>query len=249
MKCYIINLENDKIRKSNMEKQMHNSNIKLDIEWVKALDGKKFLNNNFVNFDLDRYNKNNLWNIKKTEIACTLSHRKCYSLLSKSNNENALILEDDVHINDLSLLNNPDFIKILEKEKPIIVLLSGWFWYSSVVKQINNLNICKIIDARLAHSYIINRLAANKILSEKPWYKADYWGCFKLLGIEILGLSPHLIDIEKEIARKSSINNGEKGVYNFTIKKWFFSKKDGIKRKIAKSLGHYEIPFNSTKLY
>lgn len=244
MKCYIINLEYENKRRSNIKKCISNSKINLDIEWIKAINGNKIEDVECIkNFDLEKYNKHNLWNIKKTEIACTLSHRKCYSLLLESNYNYSLILEDDVEITDWRILINSDLEKIFYKEKPTILLLSGWFWYNKVVKKINNINVCQIIDARLAHSYIINRSAALRILSEKPWYKADHWYYLKNLGIDIFGLSPHIINIEKGIASKSSINTGEPGIYHFTLKKWLLSKKVGIRRKIAKVIGHYELPF------
>lgn len=53
---------------------------------------------------------------KKAEIACTLSHRKCYRYLLESCFESALILEDNVQIKGWKILDNPDLEKYIIKK-------------------------------------------------------------------------------------------------------------------------------------
>lgn len=237
MKTYIINLKREKKRKLFLILSIKKTNINLDIQWVEAIDGSN-LNESYIkdNFDIKKYNQLNFWVITPEEVACALSHRKCYENLVNSANSYALVLEDDVLITDMTILKESIVQEYLNSNKPIIFLLSNIFYISKVEAKVNKIKICKVFDSQLAHAYLINKAAAKKILEKKPFYKADDWGKIRKLGINIYGFKPHIVDNNTIQNFKSSINIGRQGVYSFTLKKYFIFKLNHLKKFYYKSL-------------
>lgn len=245
IKCYIINLENKIIRREHIINKIIPNLMLLDIEIITAIDGNLLEENKISeSFNVSKYNKRNLWQIKVQEIGCCLSHRECYKHLIDTNESYAMILEDDINpkINMDMIYGLINYF--MKSHKPRILLLSGWFWYYNAKKINSNYKFCKVFDARLAHSYLINREAANIILKEKPWYLADDWREIKKMGIEIYGISPHFIDPEIEIAKASSISIGLQSEYNFKLLAWLINKKRGLIRRTLKKVGLFEKEFN-----
>ncbi|MCH5172276.1 MAG: glycosyltransferase family 25 protein [Erysipelotrichales bacterium] len=241
IRCYIINLETNFLRKKHVINNLV-PNLKLfNVEIVKGIDGN-LLSKNEINylFNGEKYYKNHLWNIKNQEIGCCLSHRECYKKLIETNDVYCLVLEDDIK----SKINYEKIISyinsLMHSNKPRILLLSGWFWYYKTKKINANYRLCKVFDARIAHSYLINREAASIILKETPFYLADDWRRIGSLGIEIYGLTPHLIDPEPDVGRKSTIRIGLRGEYKFKLLTWLRNKSEGLIRRTLKMIGMYE---------
>lgn len=194
MKTYVINLNRAPERKSHMKKIL--SGIKnIELEWIEAVDGKN-LNIREINevFDTKKFKNKYRRYPRPGEIGCILSHRKCFTSLLNSNSDYALILEDDIFFRQI----NCDLSNIIQKSFPInyptVLLLSGWFWYTRKKKIYKDFEICNVYDARLAQSYVINRRAAELILSEKPWSLADDWGHVRKRKIKILSVIPHITE-------------------------------------------------------
>lgn len=241
MTIFIINLLEAKERKLHVLNQIKSYIKYSNIIIIKACDGsglseidkEKF-------FDIKKYKKKNLWMITNEEIGCTLSHRKCLQSFIKTHSRYGLVIEDDINV--IKPLNK--YIeyskKILKSSKPRIVLLSGWHWFSNKKEIANNEFICKVVDARLAHAYIINRPAALLILSRKPYFIADHWREIKKMGIEIFAFTPHPIDQMPKDKFVSQIQKGKKGIYLFGLYKWIISKLIGIRRRLWRYYGNYE---------
>lgn len=240
MKIYIINLFDANDRKECTLKQVNSLKNKSDII-IGACDARKLTNTEIEEkFDIEKYKSRNLWMITKEEIACTFSHRMCYESLIKSGEEYGLILEDDIEIKR-PIEKYIDYLKkILECDTPRIILLSGWFWYKRKKKLGEDIYICKIFDARLAHAYLINRAACKIILGESPWYIADHWRVFVEMGIEVYGLQPHPVDQIKDGKNISQIQKGKIGIYNFSFNIWCRLKWLGLKRRILLLKGNFE---------
>ena len=104
---YLINLKESTERKERVLKDISRYSL-LDLEVVEAVDGKKLIEeeNDFL-FDRKRFIREYAREPATGEIGCTLSHRECYRRLLASDNEYALILEDDVRFmfpDDLELV-------------------------------------------------------------------------------------------------------------------------------------------------
>lgn len=214
--------------------------IVFDIEFIEAVNGRL----------LEEREKNKLFDNQKAfkrygrkcrdgEIGCTLSHQKCYQKLSESKHKYALILEDDIILNE----NNISTIKsigdfIEHSEKPTVVLLSGGYWYTHTKTQIENHKLLSVFDAYATFAYLINKKAAQRLITQPADFLADDWNLLKSKGIQLLGVQPHLIDYvpEQEIpstifvnGQKRGLNKGKLSFMNY-LKSYY---RGGIKHLLA----------------
>lgn len=111
MKTYIINLEKDKDRMTFMDDQMNMLGIKYDR--VEAVDGKTYIGDEY---DKEFAIKENGLPLKSGELGCLLSHKRCWQKFLESDDEYALIFEDDVFIKNKNFKDTLDKV-ILENNK------------------------------------------------------------------------------------------------------------------------------------
>lgn len=194
MKTYIINLEESKDRKLYMSSQLEALPF-LDAEFVVAVDGRMMnAEEQNARFDCSAFQKRYFKKVRPGEIGCTLSHQKCYKMLVKSDENCALILEDDISINE----DIQDIIKelniLLNTEQPQIVLLSGWYWFFRSKPFYKHFRLADVYDGFLTHSYVINKSAARLLIESKPGITADDWKYIRRKGVMLRALLPHLID-------------------------------------------------------
>ena len=241
MLSYIINLPSEKRRKKYILNAIKPFKTNINFKWISAIDGNKIKESDSkLLFDEDKYNKNHLWSITKAEIGCILSHRKCYEELLKTNSFYAMIIEDDVELN-IDVISILDFIEdFMMIDSPRILLLSGWYWYYKKKKINDNISLCKIYDGRSAYSYLINRKAAEKILSNKPWHVADDWGKIRSLGVEIYCISPQIMRTNRKISKETTISLNQKKLLPFNLIKYLKVKKNGLIRRILKLIHRYQ---------
>lgn len=200
MHTFVVNLESSVERRKNVEKMLGNENL-IEADFIGAVDGRKMNSDEREKvFNVDYSRKYYGREIRPGEIGCTLSHQKCYKKIVEDNIPYALILEDDINIVE-SISDNLSYIEdILNTEVPTVVLISGRFYYTKS-KSIPNTHkkIGTVVDAYLAHAYIINKEAAKMAIEEKPWFMADNWKYFMKKGIKIYGVIPHLVDQDREL--------------------------------------------------
>ncbi len=195
MHAFVINLEQSIDRRRHMESVLKQQKG-ISYEFIAAIDGRK----------LSDKEKNTVFNIKKSkayyakeilpgEIGCTLSHQKCYKKLLESQTYNyVLILEDDIILkNDISELY-PILESVISTEKPTIVLLSGWYWFTSKKTISKKYSLAKVFNAFLTQSYIINKPAAKLLQEDKPFIRADDWRYIIKRGVKVYGISPHIVN-------------------------------------------------------
>ena len=132
---------------------------------------------------------------------------------------------------------------ILNTEKPIVILLSGWFWYGRHSFLFEDIKIAKIEDGYLTHAYLLNRSAAHIMIDDRPWYVADRWDLFRKRGITIYGILPHPIDqdwgtngFSSDIVNKR-IKSNKVNVLSFVKLKIRM-----LKQRIYSVFGHFEKP-------
>lgn len=117
MKTYVINLKRSPHRLQFMAAQL--DKLQLDFEVVEAVDGQQIS-------DEQRSNYTNGRDMLRGEVACTLSHLKCYELMQRNGVEIALILEDDCTISEPFLKQHLDsWEEKADREK---ITLLTYFW-------------------------------------------------------------------------------------------------------------------------
>ena len=243
MRSYIINLAAATWRKEYMNNVLKDV-VGLDIKWMEAVDGKCLTDEEKEQlFDEKRFIRYFGKNIKRGEIGCALSHQKCYKDLIDSDDEVAIVFEDDI------VLKEPveKIIGIIENamphDKPAVLLLSAWYWYFRKRKLSADRFICDVMDARLAHAYVINKQAARIMYHSRPWFVADDWGFFRRKGVKIYSLLPQCVDQNWNPIFQSQTNTGEPTVSYFNICAWVRNVMHSIMREIVKRVGNYLAPY------
>lgn len=167
MKTYIINLKTSLDRKEYMKKLLSPYEGFLDVCFVEAVDGRNLSKKQLMKiWNQDKAYKTYGRYMKGGEIGCALSHRKCYEEIWNNHDDVALILEDDVSFQDVDMENIIFSVsKILKIEKPIIVLLSGDYWYIRKQMVVNGLQLVTVREAMGAIAYLMNRSAAKIMMS------------------------------------------------------------------------------------
>lgn len=196
---YVINLKHEVGRRKYMENLLSPYDF-LSAMFVDAVYGKDLSEQELLDaFDLPLTYKRYGRELNKGEIGCTLSHFKCYNNLIASGRNYALILEDDITIlNDIRLL--PSIVSILDTNTPIVLFLSGDYWYNDEIKDVNAYEILSVYDAVGTYAYFINRAAAELILekNKKASCVADNWSLYRSQGLKMKAVYPYLIDANIE---------------------------------------------------
>ena len=236
---YIINLKPSFVRKQYMNNLLEQYPF-LNIQYIEAIDGRLFSDEEINNeFDKQLCLKQYGRILSRGEIGCVLSHRKCYQTLLSTSNAYTLILEDDIHLmRSLDELQLVDLDKLLNVNTPIILLLSGDYWFYKRRKVVD------VYDAIGAYAYFINRAAASAILSiSKPYNVADDWALYKQYGVKLKAIHPYLIDANVNMdLLGSDVHQDTWGIDKKRMSKMnlFRTIKGGLLKRIFSTLGHFE---------
>jgi len=194
-KTYVINLKSSTDRREYMQEVLRPCDC-LDVEFVEAVNGKEFSAQELEqNFDQKKAYEHYGRELRPGEIGCTLSHKKCARLLLESEQKYALFLEDDLiwQTDDLEPVMELCG-KVLDTDKPTVVLLSGDYWYTCLKKTEYEYKLAIATDAVCTQSYLINRAGAEKLLSLGNWHLADDWWAIRHHGVRLRALFPHVTD-------------------------------------------------------
>lgn len=249
IKTYIINLPKEKERKKHVEEQLSAYiDSYLDIEFIEAVDGRIMTEVEREQvFDSHKAFKRYGRKCKPGEIGCTLSHQQCYKKIVSSNNDYALILEDDITIN---ITNNSQWNiiqKIIEiSSKPTVLLLSGNYWYNNVIeKREAGIELVNVFDAYGTFAYLINKQAAQLLIESPSSFIADDWRYLKAKGVKLLAIHPHLISPSDSASIPSIItpdtkHNGKIHKQNLLLGQRLKVYARGSVRHFLKFIKHYE---------
>ena len=113
---YVINLERRPDRKEEIKTKLDNLGIK-NYEFVNAIDGKQLTEDDLSTHYNNVRAKDIHREMKKTEVACALSHIECAKNIVANNLDYAIVLEDDAELTyefkqflkDFKLNSNYDF--------------------------------------------------------------------------------------------------------------------------------------------
>ncbi len=239
LKTYVINLEKSLVRRQYMEDLLAPYSF-LDIEFVKAVDGRQMTEEERnARFDFAGCQKMYGRSLNSGEIGCALSHRIACKKVLEGNSPYALILEDDISIlKDLSKLNIEEIKTVLDHPSPRVLMLSGDYSYYK------RKSIVRLYSAVGAYAYIINKAAANRILSiDPPCCVADDWMFYKRKGIKLYAVYPYMVDANTNMELLSSdVKQDSWGIdrKKMSPKEIILGAFAGIVKKLFKLTGHFE---------
>ncbi|WP_449543336.1 glycosyltransferase family 25 protein [Enterobacter ludwigii] len=201
MKIFIVNLKKSVERRKKMEAQLNA--LGLSAQFIEAVDGRLMSEE-----ERKGVTANVNYAFLPGEIGCALSHQKIYKKMIDEKIGEALILEDDVVLND-------DFKNVLEhitvpEVRPSVILLSrtNKFFQKKIKNISTGYSLHKTLHATTSHSYIINNKAACSLLKglNPVWIVADKWGLFEDMSlVEVYSVVPHPVHLSEE-AQNSTIN-------------------------------------------
>lgn len=167
-----------------------------DVEFIKAVDGRKMSEEEVAAiFRQDIAAQHYGRELRRGEIGCTMSHKTCAKMLLESELPYALFLEDDlVWQTDKFVDILPSISEVLSVDTPIILLLSGDYWYTKRQHLAGDYELASVHDAVCTQSYFINRAAAKLLLDLGNWHVADDWRAIRKFGVKIKALYPHVAD-------------------------------------------------------
>lgn len=165
-KGYVINLKKrpDRLDRFTNEIKFYLPDINISV--IEAVDGSSLnLNDEFLKKNVNKWNFQKLSDkMLRGVIGCCLSHLNCYDLISKSDDEFAIIFEDDCSfISDEHKKIAKDYLKNLEIPKKFgIIFLNKW--PSEPIQRIGKLN--RISGSPTSEAYIINKEYAEILYKE-----------------------------------------------------------------------------------
>ena len=118
--------------------------------------------------------------LTRGELASTLNHMLCYEKFLDSENDIAIILEDDADFiaDEFNRVINL-ITKIIDRNKPQVYLLTPVISYLN--KNLINLSadykVVQVVQSWDSSGYIINRKTAKKLIdtNSRAWFIADDW--------------------------------------------------------------------------
>lgn len=194
IKTYVINLPEDTERKASISKELSRFES-LEPEWIGAVNGKKLGKDKLG--ELFDYNKSKHYlsaDLAPGEIGCTLSHYECYKRLLASNQEIALIVEDDIGFDDNTPFEDllQEAYRYVKRDEPLVLLLFSFYDYiGNGTKLKDHYRVHTVYKAASTTIYLVNRQAARIIVSAgPPYWIADDWSLFRRKGVRIRALWP-----------------------------------------------------------
>lgn len=240
---YIINLK-DSIKKREYIRQVFAPYREaFNFHWIEAIDGRNLSDGELCDiFDQEKAFRIYGRYLKGGEVGCALSHRLCHAKILKQKKEVALIIEDDMLWQDKNIINKLSKLQsLMSIRQPMIVLLSGDYWFTTIKKKDGGLKLAKVREAVCTHAYMINRSAAKIMLETEKCYLADDWYSLTHSRIELYGLYPHIAD-----QNRRDVNTDISAVYeglvrkNLSFTKCLYSYYRGIIKHFLYYIGHFE---------
>lgn len=193
IQTYVINLKRSADRREYILKETARYAC-MDVELVEAVDGYRLLPEETERlFDVKRFTYRYKRYPYPGEIGCGLSHQECYRRLLKSDEEVALILEDDIVFLKPELVDAvmTECCEMLKKEKGGVFIYSLLSVSSTRGRDMGNgYSMYRVWFGLGAYVYLIHRNVAKKLLTDFPSVLADDYQYMNLKGIKVYGLSP-----------------------------------------------------------
>ncbi|PKH23586.1 hypothetical protein CIG19_09140 [Enterobacterales bacterium CwR94] len=207
MRTFIINLPESISRRERMIK--HCKEINIEPEFIEAILGRAF------SIEEVKRKSRALTEVRTPgEFGCALSHISIYKKMVDEKISVALILEDDVSLNE----NARDVLDMIENKissDEIILLNSAKQYLNRPIHKMNGYTTYPIIEADLTCSYVITLAAAESMLKflYPVWLAADRWPFFRENNVaKISFINPPLSNLN-ELSSETTINGRDSEDY------------------------------------
>ena len=200
IRIFVVNLERSDDRREFISKQLNRLNLKYEI--FKAVDGANLTDEELESYDSSGAHAICARDLTRGEMGCSYSHLYIYKKMVAENISQALVIEDDVILND-------DVVNIL---KNTACYPDNWelifFSHNNAVSSIwgkkrllKNYNIVRFVEhPHYTSGYLINRIGAEKLLNYGYPMRmpADLLtGDLKNTGVNLYGIKPVCIEQDK----------------------------------------------------
>ena len=158
------------------------------------------------------------------ELASTLNHLLSYKKFLDTENDFAIIMEDDAgFIVDDFMFVIERLIKMIDKSKPQVYLLTPVISYlNSNSKDFSeDYKVVKVIQSWDSSGYIINRKAAKKMIdaNSRSWFIADDWVRYKRhANVDIFSVIPNIIKQNINVFDSNLMSSRSRALKSRTLK-------------------------------
>ena len=162
--------------------------------------------------------------LTRGELASTFNHMLCYEKFLDSENDIAIILEDDADfiVDEFNRVINL-ITKIIDENKPQVYLLTPVISYLN--KNLINLSadykVVQVVQSWDSSGYIINRKTAKKLIdaNSKAWFIADDWVRYKRhANVDIFNVIPTIIRQNLNVFESNLMGARNKAIKNRNLK-------------------------------
>lgn len=157
------------------------------------------------------------------ELASTLNHLLAYKKMLDSNNDLAIVLEDDASfIVEEFIFVIKNIIKIIDIRKPEVYLLTPVISYinSNSKNLYGKYTIVEVIQSWDSSGYIITRKSAKKMINanSKSWFIADDWVRYKRHAkVDIFSVIPSIIKQNIKVFDSNLMADRNKAIKNKSL--------------------------------
>lgn len=201
-KIYIMNPEKFQDRRNTLKEKINKTKFKyefLSINDEVELTPDSILKNHDSKKTIDSFGRD----FTRGELASTLNHLLAYKKFIESDNDIAIILEDDVTFDNKEFEHIVNFVtKTIDLLKPQAYLLTpviSYLKHNSIAIDSKH-KIVRVIQT-WGQAYIINKPAAIKavITNKRSWIIADDWTRYNIYaGISLFCVMPSIVKINKD---------------------------------------------------
>lgn len=233
---YLINLDKATDRLHNVMKNLHE--LEFPIHRVVAIDGNS-LSDDYISSITDEFTYLKFFRMlpENGTIGCSLSHLKAWKEFLKSDDEFALICEDDITFNAQELMSTINQLIIQKDVWDIVNFETLHSGFPQEIAKLSNNKSLVIYLTNITHAgcYLINRKTAYRLIEKFYPIKVPvdhYFTASWEFGITFLGIEPRIV---KQVGEKSQIKVGK--VKKISTKRMFFQNaKLNIERAIIQTI-------------
>lgn len=203
IKTYVINMKKDVEKRLKIESQLKQHPY-LDFEIFTAIEGGKLSDEEKTNkCDLALFNEKYGFGATLPALGCSLSHYNLYIKIFQSEDDFALVLEDDALIGkEIEIIINELKEQLIDKE-PKVILLTPEFRYNIKGQTFTHpkFQLYKNISGIMTSGYLINKNGAKLLVDNllPIRFLADDYNAFKSFGLNVYGIVPHFISYPNEM--------------------------------------------------
>jgi len=162
--------------------------------------------------------------LTRGELASTLNHMLCFKTFLNSNNDIAIILEDDVDFIIDEFVCVIDLLtKIIDESKLHVYLLTPVISYLNFnsIDLNKDYKVVEIVQSLDSAGYIVNRKTAEKLLNtnSKAWFIMDDWVRYKRhANVSVFGVIPPILNQNVSVFKSNLMFSRNNAVKSRTLK-------------------------------